>query len=182
MISKYEAGSYVVTGPHTLFAGAVVRLFTREEQIMSDVWATVSYAECWDAVNGRLVSEAYSNSEFGYHIHHISVEVDATAETLEAVAAFKAEQVRKEAARKEAAREAERQVELKTPRVGKIVVVARGRKVPKGTTGVVIWYGPGKAYSGPAPMRVGVKDSTGEVHWTDAKNVDVIETDTAKAA
>jgi hypothetical protein len=70
--------------------------------------------------------------------------------------------------------------------VGKTVVVARGRKVPKGTTGVVIWEGAGfdphahtrnwrYSYSPPAPTRVGVKDAAGTVHWTASKNCDVTE-------
>lgn len=52
---------------------------------------------------------------------------------------------------------------------GSRVTVVRGKKVPIGTTGVVIWSGVGKY--GP---RVGLKDASGEVHWTDAKNVDVV--------
>jgi hypothetical protein len=175
MISDYVDGKFSTTGPHTLYVGAVVRTFSRCERIMSDVYADVSYAECWDAEKGKLVEWPYANSEFGYHTNHLSVEVDATPETLAAVAAYKAEKERQAEEARQAAREAARLAELATPRKGKVVVVARGRKVAKGTTGTVIWYGPGKSFGyGPAPMRVGVKDAAGTVHWLDAKNVDVV--------
>jgi biotin carboxyl carrier protein len=186
MVSTYEDGTYTVTGPHTLYTGAVLRTFSRCERIMSDVYADVTYAECWDAEKGKLVEWAYANSEFGYHSHHLSVEVDATPETLAAVAAYKVKLEEAAAAAREAAKEAARQAELATPRKGKVVVVARGRKVKKGTTGTVIWYGAGKSFGyGPAPMRAGVKDANGEVHWVDAKHLDVLaqsESESAVAA
>lgn len=182
-ISDYVDGKYVTTGPHTLYVGAVLRTFSRCERIMSDVYADVSYAECWDAEKGKLVEWAYANSEFGYHTNHVSVEADATPETLAAVAAYKAKLAAEAAAAREAAKEAARKAELATPYKGKVVVVARGRKVAKGTTGVVVWYGAGKSFGyGPAPMRVGVKDAAGEVHWTDAKNVDVVAQSEAELA
>lgn len=64
------------------------------------------------------------------------------------------------------------------PAKGKVVTVVRGRKVPQGTTGEVIWIGAGKAYSWSqakwgVPQRVGIKDATGTVHWTAATNVEV---------
>lgn len=183
MVGTYENGTYTVTGPHTLYTGAVVRLHSKCERIMSDVYADVTYAECWDAEKGALVNWAYSNSEFGYHNHHVSVEVDATPETLAAVAAYKAKLEAEAAAAREAAKEAARKAELATPYKGKVVVVARGRKVPKGTTGTVIWYGAGKSFGyGPAPMRAGVKDAAGEVHWVDAKHLDVLAQSEAELA
>ncbi len=53
---------------------------------------------------------------------------------------------------------------------GDTVVVVKGRKVPKGTTGVVIWQGIGQYGT-----RVGVKDAAGVVHWTASSNVDVTD-------
>lgn len=49
---------------------------------------------------------------------------------------------------------------------GATVEVFKGRKVPKGTTGTVIWIGEGQW--GP---RVGIKDAAGETHWTALDNV-----------
>ena len=52
---------------------------------------------------------------------------------------------------------------------GQAVTVVKGRKVPKGTTGVVFWTGEdsyGKA-------RIGFKGEDGETFWTAASNVEV---------
>ena len=51
---------------------------------------------------------------------------------------------------------------------GRTAVVFKGRKVPVGTRGVIIWLGSG-AYG----ERVGVKDASGTVHWTASANVRV---------
>lgn len=61
---------------------------------------------------------------------------------------------------------------------GKLVRVYKGRKVPVGTTGRIIWVGEqtfGKGYFAKTTLRVGVKDDAGEVHWTAADNVEVLE-------
>jgi hypothetical protein len=67
---------------------------------------------------------------------------------------------------KEAERAARAACEI---RKGRTVEVFKGRKVPVGTRGVVIWLGAG-AYG----ARVGVKDASGTVHWTSATNVRVV--------
>jgi hypothetical protein len=51
---------------------------------------------------------------------------------------------------------------------GSQVEIVRGRKVPLGTTGTVIWIGPDKYTRG--AYRIGVKDADGEVHWTAESN------------
>lgn len=61
-------------------------------------------------------------------------------------------------------------IDAATPEKGKQVEVIKGRKVPKGTTGEVIWIGEGQW-----GWRVGIKDAEGEVHWTAETNVKVIE-------
>ena len=53
---------------------------------------------------------------------------------------------------------------------GDRVVVARGVKVPRGTSGVVFWVGDTK-YG----LRVGLKDAAGTVHWTAMGNVDLAD-------
>lgn len=58
---------------------------------------------------------------------------------------------------------------------GTKVRVVRGRKVPKGTEGVIIWLGSG-TYMGKTVGRCGVKDAAGKVHWTATANVDTIGT------
>jgi hypothetical protein len=106
---------------------------------------------------------------------------DATPEILEAYAAY--QQAERDA--RYAATQAERdaryaatQAELDSkPSKGRTVIVARGRKVPQGTTGVVIWFGEGKSYGysrTAAPMRVGIRLADDSVVWTAAGNVDVV--------
>lgn len=199
MISKYTAdySKLETTGPHTLFTGAVIRTLSRCEKIMSDVYADVSYAECWDAEQGKLVEWTLGNSEFGRHGNVISVEVDATPETLAAVEAWKAAEEIKRLAAVAAAKEAARLADLATPDKGKIVVVARGRKVAKGTVGEVFWVGVGRAFKPwlPAPVRCGIRVTNGqsplheETVWVEMKHLDVLaqsseeyEATTGKAA
>jgi hypothetical protein len=58
---------------------------------------------------------------------------------------------------------------LAEPRIGKLVRVVSGRKVPIGTEGYVFWEGDGQY--GP---RVGIIDEKEEVHWTSKLNVRVV--------
>lgn len=61
----------------------------------------------------------------------------------------------------------------------KVKVVA-GRKVKKGTEGMVIWYGsrsvgnPQMKWTMHRENRVGIQDAAGNVHWTAAHNVEVV--------
>ncbi len=59
---------------------------------------------------------------------------------------------------------------------GKIIRVVRGRKVPCGTQGECIWLGAGRSHTPwrTAGDRVGLKDSSGTVHWTAADNCEVV--------
>jgi hypothetical protein len=81
-----------------------------------------------------------------------------------------------------AAQEAHERIADVTPEVGKRVEVIKGRKVPKGTTGLVFWKGAGTKYSPNfgyskhliVPDRLGIRDANGTAHWTSAANVMVI--------
>lgn len=55
------------------------------------------------------------------------------------------------------------------PVIGAPARVVRGRKVPQGTEGTVVWAGEGDF--GP---RVGLRDAAGYVHWTAAGNIQVV--------
>ena len=52
---------------------------------------------------------------------------------------------------------------------GQTVTVVKGRKVPKGTTGVVFWVGEDSYGKG----RIGFKGTDGETYWTATSNVEV---------
>ncbi len=93
-----------------------------------------------------------------------SASVDATPEVIAAYQAY----CEKRRAEYE---EMKRQEELKRPSVGKTVRVVRGRKVPKGTTGKVVWYGEDRYHRG--KMRVGMMVD-GKRVFVDAEYCEVI--------
>jgi hypothetical protein len=152
--------------------GKVVDIDSREERIMSDVWDYVTYATVLTddgefftrgVGHGNKATVDASPALLAKYKEHVALAAEWAKRTA-ARAAAKAEKL--EAARLAA-----------TPFAGKTVVFTKGRKIPKGTKGTVIWFGTGKKYGygyGPAPMRVGVKDASGTVHWTAATNVTVV--------
>jgi len=125
----------------TSHVGKVIRIgVDHSVKIMSDVWADESYALVWD-------DELQEPRKYSLGIHdsicpiHDTAEVDATPDIL---AKLEAHEDRQELIRQE--RERIREIgELRFAhnRVerGKRMKVVRGRKVPKGTTGVVFWLG-----------------------------------------
>lgn len=160
------------------FAGCVVKVYGRDERIMSDVWAWVTYATIYapDYKGGEhdwrkpdqdgFIEWAVNCSEFS---DGKSAEVDATPEVLTIYQAVQArkEQERLEAERK-AAEERARRIRL-TPEKGKRVRVTKGRKVPIGAEGVVFWTGHGDY--GP---KLGFNTDSGGTVWVAAGNVVVL--------
>lgn len=59
---------------------------------------------------------------------------------------------------------------LENPMMGDQVVVVKGRKVPIGVEGEMFWMKEQK-FGRNTTVRIGIKDSEGEVHWTYLKNV-----------
>ena len=57
---------------------------------------------------------------------------------------------------------------------GQKVVVVRGRKVKKGTEGVVFWMAQDEDYVGNEYTRIGIKDADGTAHWLNADYVKAI--------
>jgi hypothetical protein len=153
------------------FTGAVLSTGERNGYSDSDFFATV-----WDDASGTVKTIDYATTRGWTYAN--SASVDATPEVREKAAKFFA-------ARNLEARLAKAAEAAATPAKGKTVTVVKGRKVPKGTTGIVIWVGGGK-YFGPTPryksstwstkgaLRVGLKDADGTVHWTAASNVVVV--------
>lgn len=115
------------------------------------------FAVVWNPVTGTTSRVEYATTR-GWTYPNSAV-VDATDEVKAAYAAY-CEKARKEYAAKKAAEEAAK------PAKGKTLKVVKGRKVPVGTTGVCIWIG-----AGHYGTRVGIKDASGDVHWTAVTNV-----------
>lgn len=118
------------------------------------------YAMVWDDEAGKPVEVTYASTRGWTYPNH--AEADATPEVQAKYEAWRA-------AREAERRAAEAAREAATPRRGKRLRVVKGRKVPVGVEGECIWTGNG--HYGP---RVGIKDDEGEVHWTAASNVQVI--------
>ncbi len=92
-----------------------------------------------------------------------TAEVDATPETLAAIEGFRAGEA--QGIRYREILDGPHEV-LR----GMVVVVARGRKVARGTRGLVTWVGDGQ-YG----RRVGIEDASGQVHWTAVSNVEILD-------
>ncbi len=143
------------------YVGRVLETYVKEVREMSDVYALQTFATVLDDNGDFVEREAGGN-----------VEVDASTELVarwtewrSLRAEFKAVQDRVRAARK-AAKDAA--VEAAAPRKGKLVVVAKGRKTPIGTVGVVMWEG-GGTY-GPTSK---IRTLEGKEIWIATSNLEV---------
>ena len=161
------------------YEGAVLGTTFKIERVMSDVYASIFYAEVWTGSSVQRIS--YGNDEFGCEA---VVTADATPEVLLAVAAWRetlAENARIVAQKAAERAEAERALLAKDVardyvfaiRKGVRVktVARRGRNAPTlGTEGVVFWTGT----SGFGTDRLGFKTDTGETVWTTLNNCQAI--------
>lgn len=140
---------------------------------MSDVWDNLQYAQVWD-------EEKQSTQDIclGWGTPASTAEVDATEAVLAKVEAYKAECERKRY---------ERQIRHdvfhaiqahRSPKPGKQMVVARGRKVPKGTVGVVFWLGEDSYGNAKAGIRTSdEKDGRKwkDVVWVAARHLEPVD-------
>lgn len=164
----YSAGvSNAPKVPRPTYAGVTLGTTGRDERIMSDVWAWVTYALVWDGSRVKEVSVACS--EFG---SYADVVVDATDAVKAAAAAYTAKlaaDVEKRAADNSIGKAIDYAKSLSR---GKHVTVVKGRKVKIGTTGVIFWYGESKF-----GYRVGLELADGSRVFTAASNVSVTNPD-----
>lgn len=144
--------------------GLVLTTVTKCERIMSDVWSDTTYAVVWDPETAAPRQVFLNCAEFG---RNATAEVDATAEVVAAYDAWLAARAAEAKAADEARWEADAEARVRQVKKGHQVVVARGRKVKKGTIGRVFWIGPGNF--GP---RAGIETDAGETVWTALDNLD----------
>lgn len=133
-------------------------------RVMSDVWADFTFAKVWDMAEGRPSLVTLGNTEFG---PSAEAEVDATPEVIAAHDAWLAAREAEKAAAREAEREGAAEARVRRVTKGCRAVVARGRKVAKGTEGRVFWLGHG-GYG----WRAGLETDAGETVWTALSNLD----------
>ncbi|MFA6235448.1 MAG: hypothetical protein WC824_14830 [Bacteroidota bacterium] len=140
---------------------------TRCERVMSDIYSDETYAQVWNPEKGEA-EWIHINSCFELFAGPRGLAVvDATPETLKARDEWKAELDRKHQYEERLVAEYNRKQAWDSPERGKQMRVVRGRKVAKGTEGLVFWVREG---------RVGLalddqRDSQGHfvnVAWVDA--------------
>jgi hypothetical protein len=147
------------------------KVWTACERIMSDVWANIRYAALITPEGYRTV--AVENDEFPSKdpLPKPTMADDAEQALYEAWRRAKANAARERRLKEEAAREA------RTVRKGKTVKVVKGRKVPRGTVGKVIWVGDGRWGKRVGLATSDLRDDRGwhvDVEWTALSNVEVV--------
>lgn len=138
-------------------------------RVMSDIWADVTRVKVWnpDTEQPETVNLQYHfelNSKIGTSTKDCPQDIIDEWEASEKLKAAEAERVRQEqalAAHLEACKE-----RVLEPQVGERAIIYKGRKVPKGTTGVIFYK-----KEGHYGIRVGLKDFDGKSHWTSMSNV-----------
>jgi len=162
-MEKDQYGKPLVVAWNQSYVGAVLMTYERNGYDDSDFFAIV-----YDEATDSLKHVEYASTR-GY-TYDCGARVDATEE----VKAKAREVLRRASFRSLTAAAAN---EAEAPEVGKAVTVVKGRKVPVGTAGTVVWKGVDayKSKYGSTHYRVGVKDASGTVHWTSADNVRVVD-------
>ncbi len=145
--------------------GNTIKIHTVNEQIMSDVWEDVTYAFGYDPTLGTFRNAPLGRGEYA--------EEDASDEVL----ALHEEWLTRQKAAKEALQAYQaadhRAREAAVVRHGRTVEVFKGRKVAKGTQGVVCWVGETRW-----GWSVGIKvDGSDKLTFTDKANVRVVGTE-----
>jgi len=161
-----------------VYVGCV--LCTRERNFLDD---SDFYAVVWDEESQSLKEVIYYTTRCACDgVAH----ADATPEVIEKAGAW----LKKWAidrVREELARDAQKAAE--TINKGDQVRVVKGRKVPIGTAGIVIWKGEqsygqsyprhgfahGPGFYGQHVTRIGIKDAAGTVSWTSITNVEKVD-------
>lgn len=170
--------THLYTVTETKHIGCVVSKHTESVRVMSDVWEMQSFATVWDAEHFTFRDVFISGSEFRRDYSN-EVTIDATPEVLEY---YKVWQQGRQFRISESAydnRQYEAYQDRITPNKGKFVEVVKGRKVPRGTKGLVFWTG----HDNWGNVKVGIatspnKNSRGhwvDVVWTASSNCKVLQ-------
>ncbi len=146
------------------FTGCVVATFVREERVMSDVYANVTYAVVFNADKNT-----FEDVQVRAHFETRSVVIDASEDIKAMYDLHQAIRESESKLNQMKRRFADQIVAVKAPVAGRTVKVVKGRKVPVGTVGRCACVIPGD-YG----MRVKIEEANGNVHWTAASNCEAI--------
>ncbi len=150
------------------FTGCVVATFIREERVMSDVYANVTYAVVFNAEKNTF-ENVQVRAHFELDSGTRSVEIDASADIKAMYDLHQEIQESESKLNQMKRRFASQIVAVKAPVAGRTVKVIKGRKVPVGTIGRCACVIPGD-YG----MRVKIEEANGNIHWTAASNCEAI--------
>jgi hypothetical protein len=158
---KNESGRYEWVETEVTHVGLVLgNTMSHERRVMSDAYADEYSVQVWDPEAGKATVVTLGTN-FDLETRRGHSTIDALPEYREAhKVRAEAYRVKQEAAELQArteAREDRAREELLTLCKGAEVVVVKGRKVPKGTRGIVSWMGDGNY--GP---RVGILTKDGD--------------------
>ncbi len=132
------------------YVGRVIEVVTKTERIMSDVWEEVTRALVYSPeIKGKKRGEYSSPQKEDYdwiYVHTFGMdnysygtaEVDAPKEMIEVWKKHEEFKAKKLEHERRESRQADERARID---IDKVVVVARGRKVPQGTVGKVFWMG-----------------------------------------
>lgn len=180
-----ETGKYEPVGEPEYVGCCLFTTADYNVRKMSDIWADDFYMVVW---TGNGTKRVFTHSNFEIQHPAADAQVDATPEVKAAYAEWKAEQDRlaAERARRNAEAEAKQRAEqwekdcerlAKSPVRDSTVRVIKGRKVPVGTEGEVVWKGDDRWNGG---TRIGIRDASGKVQYTNSNNaerIDVVKDD-----
>ena len=146
--------------------GCVIDTMRKECRVMSDVYTDADYALLWNPEEQRAEWKRINVLYMGCDDHRqivVDINKGEYAEDYE-IYLFLQEEARKVADYRKAEREAKKA--CLTVRKGQQSRVGAGRKVAKGTEGV-IFYTREQEWG----IRIGFEDDNGKAHWTYLKNV-----------
>ena len=173
MAIVYYTGSYPnQTVARTTHVGCVIKSETRDYRAMSDVYTTADYALVWlpeeETTKWIRVNINYMGCD---EVGVISSDI-TTGEYADDYAIYLLiqEDIRKECERLEEERRAKKaeagfKAALCEPTKGAICRAIKGRKVPKGTEGIIFYI----RYD-----RIGFKGEDGIAHWINADQIEVM--------
>ena len=146
---------------------------TRCVRVMSDIYSDETYARVWNPEKGEA-EWVHINSCFELFAGPRGLAVvDATPETLKAWDDLKAEQKRQRQYEERLVTEHYRKQAWDSPERGKQMRVVRGRKIPKGTEGIVFWVREGRVGLALDDQR-DLQGHYTNVVWIDGQNLENI--------
>ena len=169
----YRTGSYPnQTITRTTHVGCVIKSETRDYRAMSDVYTTADYAFVWlpeeQTADWRLININYMGCDSHGHIVP-DIYKGEYAEDYEIYLMIQ-EDIKRENERIEAERRAKEaelgfKKALQSPSKGATCRAIKGRKVPKGTEGVIFYI---------RHDRIGFKDANGVAWWINGDQIEVM--------